>query len=112
MKELEYDDPMEFQAVQADGDPAFMIDCVTEEYARLGWSSQQILELFQSLDYPFLYRMLQALGPTAIRARIERVIARCGVFRVSTLEAAPDPELELVHIAPLREGGTQDESGL
>ena len=112
MKELEYDDPMELRAVQVDGDPGFMIDCVTEEYARLGWSSQQILELFQSLDYPFLHQMLQALGATVIRARIERVIARYGVFRVRTLEAAPDPELELVHLAPLPEGGTKYESGL
>ncbi len=98
MKELEYDDPMELQAVQVDGDPGFMIDCVSEEYARLGWSSQQILELFQSPDYPFLHQMLRVLGAGAVRERIERVIARCGVFRTSTIEAAPDPELELVNI--------------
>ena len=112
MKELEYDDPMELHAVQVDGDPGFMIDCVTEEYARLGWSSLQILELFQSPDYPFLHQMLQVMGAAALKARIERVIARCGVFRVRTLEAAPDPELELVHIAPLPEGGAKYESGL
>ena len=112
MKELEFDDPMELQAVQLDGDPDFMIDCVTEEYARLGWSSQQILQLFQSPDYPFLHHMLQVQGADAVRNRIDQVIARCGVFRVRTVEAAPDPELELVTIAPLTEGGPQDESGL
>ncbi len=106
MKELEYDDPLELQGVQVDGDPAFMIDCVTEEYARLGWSSQQILQLFQSPDYPFLHQMFQAMGATVVQERIDRVIGRCGVFRVRTVEAAPDPELDLVHIAPLPQGGT------
>ena len=105
MKELESDDPMELQAIQCDGDPEYMIDCVAEEYARMGWSSEQILQLFESPAYPFLYSMVRARGSESIRRRIEKVVGRCGVFRARTLEAPEEPEL--VTLAPLREGGPQ-----
>ena len=105
-KELESDDPMQLDAVQCDGDPDYMIDCVAEEYARLGWPVEAILSLFESPFYPTLHVMLRARGTDAIRRRIEAVVARCGVFRVRTFEA---PEAsELVTIAPLGQGGSQE----
>ena len=110
IKQPEQDDPMELRGVQCDGDPGYMIDCLVEEYARMGWPAEKTLQLFESPFYPVLHRMLAVSGKEAIRRRIERVTARCGVFRTRTIET--DPPAELVSIAPLAAGDTQDESGL
>ncbi len=110
IKKAEQDDPMELCGVQCDGDPGYMIDCLAEEYARIGWPAEKILQLFESPFYPVLHSMLAGIGRDAIRQRIEQVAGRCGVFRARTLEA-PEPA-ELVTIAPLGEGGPPDESGL
>ena len=107
MKELEIDDPMELQGVQCDGDPDYMIECVTEEYMRMGWPPEQILPLFESPFYPLLHQLMQARGVEAIRRSIEGVAARSGVFRFRTLEAPESPEL--VQITSLRQGGRHDE---
>ncbi|MBI3665786.1 MAG: hypothetical protein HY236_06090 [Acidobacteria bacterium] len=105
-KEPAFDDPMELQAVQLDGDPDFMIDCIVEEYARIGWTADRIFRLFESPLYPALHSLLLARGVDEIRRRVERVVTRCGVFRVRTFEA---PEAaELVNVAPLTEGGSQE----
>lgn len=109
-KEVEADDPMELQGIQFDGDPGYMIECVVEEYARLGWPAEEILGLFESPGYPVLRLLLESRGNEAIRRSIERVVARCGIFRATTIEAPEAPEL--VTIAPLGEGGQRDESGL
>ena len=109
MKELENDDPMELQAVQLDGDPGYMIDCIVEEYARMGWTAAEIFPLFQSPRYPVLYGLFRTLGAEAIRRRLDEVTTRCGVFRARTFEAPETPEL--VTIAPLTEGDACDESG-
>ena len=90
MKECEPDDPMQLHAAWCDGSPEFMLDCVAEEYLRLGWTPLQILGLFQSPQYPVLHQMLRAKGVDAVRHRIQRVAARCGVFRCRTITAVHD----------------------
>ena len=107
MKEPESDDPMELRATECDGAPDFMIECVVEEYLRMGWPPEQVLRLFESPLYPPLYHLWRSQGAAAIRGRIERVAARCGVFRFRTLQAPAKPEL--VCITPRREGGCHDE---
>ena len=109
-KEVEADDPMELQGIQFDGDPGYMIECVVEEYARIGWPAEDILGLFESPGYPVLRLLLESRGKEAIRRSIQKVVARCGIFRATTVEAAEEPDL--VTIAPLREGGQRNESGL
>ena len=107
MKEFESDDPMELQGIWMDGDPDYMLDCVVEEYLRLGWPPDQILRLFGSPSYPVLHQMLHVRGTEALRARIQQIAGRCGVFRFRTSEPPEDPEL--VAIAPLGQGGREDE---
>ena len=99
-KELESDDPMELLAVECDGDQDYMIDCVAEEYARLGWPAKEIVLLFESPFYPALHLMLRARGAETVRRRIEAVVARCGVFRTRTFEADPEPELVTIGGSP------------
>ena len=86
MKNPEHDDPMELHGIECDGDPDFMIDCLAEEYLRMGWPPDEIFHLFESPCYPALHQMLRARGVEAIRRKIERVAARCGVFRFRTSE--------------------------
>ncbi len=106
-KEFEADDPMEMQGLQCDGDPDFMITCVAEEYLGLGWTPAQVFNLYESLDYPVLYSLLQLKGAAAIRCLIDRAAARCGVFRFRTVEAPPEPGL--VTIASAVNGGLDHE---
>ena len=110
MKEPEFDDPMELKGVVCDGDPDFMIDVVIEEYLRMGSAQEQVLQLFESPCYPLLHHVLQAQGAEAIRKRIERVSARCGVFRFRT--SHPPEPLEFVTIAPFTGGGSDNDQGL
>ena len=107
MKEPEYDDPMELQGFECDGDPGYMVDCVVEEYLRMGWPPDEVFHLFESPVYPPLHYLLHTQGPEAILRKIEQVAARCGVFRYQTREAPPNPEL--VAIRPLGEGDSHDE---
>ena len=106
-KRVEPEDPMELRGVAFHGDPDFMIDCIVEEYARLGWSPAKILPLFESPSYPVLHGLYRTRGAESIRRSVEEVVRRCGVFHFDTHERPPD--LELVQIKPAETGGSQDE---
>ena len=102
-KQPEAGDPMELRGVACDGDLDSMIDCIIEEYARMGWAADRVLCLFESPLYPVLHRFLRARGVEAVHNKIEETTRRCGVFRFRTTEAPPDAEL--VQIDPANEGG-------
>ena len=106
-KRVEPEDPMELRCVAVDGDPDFMIDCIVEEYARLGWSPAKILPLFESPSYPVLHGLYRARGAASIRRSVEEVVRRCGVFHFDTRERPPDPELVRIGLAETR--GAEDE---
>ena len=107
MKEFEHDDPMELRGVFCDGDPDYMLECLIEEYLRMGWTPARILQLFESPFYPPLNAALLEQGREAVRAKIEGIALRCGVFRLRTREAEPDAEL--VTIEPFSQGGREHE---
>ena len=107
MKEFAFEDPMELHGVACGGDAGYMVDCVIEEYLRLGWPPARILRLFESPLYPPLHQVLRRQGVEAIRRKIESTAGRCGVFRFRTHETPPDPEL--VSLERSQEGGGNDE---
>jgi hypothetical protein len=97
---VEPDDPMTLYATPVPGDPEWMMACVVEEFARMGWGAGQILGLFRSPFYPALYDLRQHHGEAWVRERVEEVLARTGAFRVRVTEAAeeekanePGPEM-------------------
>ena len=106
-KRVEPEDPMELRGVAFDGDPDFMIDCIVEEYARLGWSPAKILPLFESPFYPVLHGLYRARGAESIRRSVEEVVQRCGVFHFDTRQRPAD--LELVQIGLAEARGAEDE---
>ncbi len=106
-KQADPDDPMELVGVECDGDPDFMLECIVEEYARMGWEPERILRLFASPHYPMLHNFWRARGSEAIRRKVEATSRRCGVFRFRTTQR---PQADrLVEISPAGEGGEKDE---
>ncbi len=91
-KSVDVDDPMELRGFECDGDPDYMIDCLVEEYVRLGWPPEKILGLFEAPGYPMLHALWHTKGPETIRRKIERVARRTGVFRFRTVEQPLDDE--------------------
>lgn len=101
-REVEPEDPMELCATPVAGDPAIMLRCAVEEYARMGWNAEQILALFQNPFYPALHSLCQSFGERAVRQQISGVLQRVGVFCVqATVKEqpfAPGSKAELVEI--------------
>ena len=88
----ERDDPMLLVASQIDGDPLVMIDCLIEEYARMGCDADEILGLFSNPKFQATAGLMQFFGRDAVEGRIRETLSRCGVMRFHWVEAAPDPE--------------------
>ncbi len=90
---VEPEDPMMLKAEPVSGDPEVMLACIVEEYARMGWGADEIMELF---DKPFFRATngLKALfGEDEIRKRIESTLRQCGVLRCKETHAEPETEV-------------------
>lgn len=122
-REIEQEDPMELIAMSVQGDPDVMLECMVQEFAGLGWNTEQLLMLFQSPDYPVLNQLLAALGESEVRRRVQIILGQVGIFQVTESIAEEEglgdvleDEPEVVHvvqIAPLparKGGGFQDSS--
>jgi hypothetical protein len=90
---IEVEDPMELFATPAAGDAAVMLECIAQEFAFMGWGEEQLLELFQSADYPVLAGLRAAFGEDEIRRRLRVILDRQGAFHVrETIDDGPGPE--------------------
>src|SRR5215468_9547265 len=86
------DDPMLISAVEMDGDPWIMLDCIIEEYARMGCGYDEIAAVFEQPFYEGTFGLTKKLGADAVRARIKQTLARCGVLRVCTVVTPDEAE--------------------
>jgi len=82
-REMLPDDPMELSAVELPGDVILMFRLLVEEYARMGHDTDAILRLARNPFYAGFHRFYLALGEEEMRSRVQDVIRRCGVVRVS-----------------------------
>jgi hypothetical protein len=91
---VEADDPFALNATAvAGGDPEVMLECLVQEYAWMGWDAAQVLGLFRDPLYPALNALLHHYGEGGVRRRVEGVLNRMGVFRVSgTVSDEPEPD--------------------
>ena len=89
---LEADDPMQLDAVEVHGDPAVMLDCLVEEFARIGWDAEMILSVFTQPFYAGTYGLNVAFGEAEIRRRVARTLDRCGTMRFRAVEHVLPPE--------------------
>jgi hypothetical protein len=92
------DDPLEMQAFEIPGDRELMLRLLVEEYARVGWGVEAMLQMARDPNYTAFHGLRQFLGEEALRRRISDIVSRCGVIRVSTTESEPVSE-QLVQIA-------------
>lgn len=77
-------DPMMFTGVVLPGNPEVTQDMAytfAEEFARLGYSEEKILHLFQTPFYRGAHGAYQALGETAIRKIVRECIGIWGRMR-------------------------------
>ena len=88
-KPPEPDDPMHMQAESVVGDQHVMLECVIEEFARMGWDANQIARLFENPFFLASHGLAKQLGPEAVHECIEQTLQRCGVFRIKISEAKP-----------------------
>jgi hypothetical protein len=88
-REMLPDDPLEMHGFEVPGDPELMLRLLVEEYARIGWGAEAILELARDPNYQAFYGLRQAYGDEGLRRRVSDALLRCGVIRVKTTETEP-----------------------
>ena len=96
-REILPDDPLEMHAVQVPGDANLMLRLLVEEYARIGWGLEPIMQLARDPNYRAFHGLYQLFGEDELRRRVADIISRCGIIRVKTKETAPGSE-QLVQI--------------
>ena len=85
----EPEDPFQMFADGVEGDPGLMLDCLVEEYARMDLAADEIHRLFENPEFLATHGLRDHFGAAATRDRVQAVLARCGVLRVSTTSAPP-----------------------
>ncbi len=80
VKPFESDDPMTPTAAHIPGvDEATVVEmatCFAEEYLRMGWSEDAVLEFFRNEFYQATHRAYEVLGPERTRAAVQAAAAR------------------------------------
>jgi hypothetical protein len=106
---VEAEDPYMLNATAVPGgDPEVMLECLVQEYAWMGWDAEQVLGLFRDPLYPALNALLHHYGEDGVRHRVEGVLDRMGVFRVSGTVSdeqqgdEDEHELELIELGVAR----------
>ena len=89
---VEPEDPLNLFGFEIEGDPDLMLRMIVEEYARIGYDSEAVMELTRNPFYQAMHGLWQLLGEETLRRRVDGILARCGVLRTSWREAPPPPE--------------------
>lgn len=100
-REVLPDDPLELQGVEVPGDADLMLRLLVEEYARMGWGLEAILDLARDPFYQAFHGLYRLLGEEELRRRISAGLARSGIVRVKTVHTEPISE-RLVQVDPPR----------
>ncbi len=88
-REMLVDDPLEMHAFEVPGDPELMLRILVEEYARMGWGANAIMQLARDPNYQAFYGLWRQYGETDLQRLMSDALARCRVMRVTCIEAEP-----------------------
>jgi hypothetical protein len=80
----EPDDPFTLHATAVGGDPEVMLRCMIQEYAWLGWNSEEILSLFPNPLYPALRSFWEYFGATGVQERVRSIVGTTPFFHLET----------------------------
>jgi hypothetical protein len=79
------------------GDPEVMLQCLIEEFAWMGSTTEDLLALFRSPGYPVLNQLLAHFGADEVRRRIEERMEEYPALRFTEVIAdepkSDEPEL-------------------
>ncbi|MBP61446.1 MAG: hypothetical protein CMJ62_07955 [Planctomycetaceae bacterium] len=95
-REVLPEDPMDLCGFEVPGDPDLMLRILVEDYARMGWDTEAIMNLANDPNYRVFHGLLQMFGKDEMRQRVADVIGRCGVMRVKTMER--ESPLQIVQV--------------
>ena len=98
-REIVPEDPMELTGFEIPGDPNLMLRLLVEEYARIGWGTEQIMQLARDPFYQGFHGLLRLHGEQELCRRVSEITGRFGVRHVTKVEAKPEqPPPQLVQI--------------
>jgi len=86
----EPEDPFKMFAGGVEGDPGLMLDCLVEEYSRMGYDADDLIALFDNPEFLATHGLRNLFGPEETRERVQAVLARCGVLRVTVTALPPE----------------------
>ena len=90
---------MELTGFEIPGDSNLMLRLLVEEYARIGWGTEQIMQLARDPFYQGFHGLLRLHGEEELRRRVSEIIGRFGVRRVTKVEIeVEEPPKQLVQI--------------
>ena len=95
---VEPEDPLNLFGFEIEGDPELMLCMIVEEYARMGYDCDALMELARNPFYQAVHGLWQLLGEKELRCRVSRILARCGVLRTSWREAPPPPDVVQIQL--------------
>ena len=98
-REMLPDDPLEMQAFEVPGDPELMLRVVAEEYARMGASVDDIMQLARNPFYGGLYGQWLRMGDAEMHRRLTGILRRCGVIRTKIVERTAPPETVQIQLS-------------
>jgi len=88
-REVLPEDPMNLHGFEIPGDPELMLRLLVEEYARMGWGLEQVMQLARDPFYQAFHGLWQLYGEEGLSQRVVAVLRRCGVVRVKVTESTP-----------------------
>lgn len=83
-------DPLHMAVGVGEGDPLLMLDCIVEEYSRMGFGEEEILQLFDDPMFLATRGLRDLLGREATRNRVHEVLSRCRILRVTARALPPE----------------------
>jgi hypothetical protein len=92
-REMLPDDPLDLQGFEVSGDPDLMLRLLVEEYARMGFNIEKVLDFARDPFYQAFHGLYVLFGEEELRRRVAAVYARVGVTRVRYVEAPTSDQL-------------------
>ena len=80
---------MNLHGMEVPGDTDLMLRLLVEEFGRMSWEVDSIMQLAHDPFYQAFHGLLQLHGEEELRRRIAGVLARIGVTRVKTVHTEP-----------------------
>lgn len=84
---VEPEHPMVLEGGVTQGDTAFMLRCMAEEFLIAGTSAASLVSMLRDPEYQALHAAVSVLGSEAAEAIVEEAASRVGVHRHSVRES-------------------------